>query len=354
MVKKTVSYFSSEKLRDEVKVNRRSIKKEESCENIVFLRNTFQTHCSNSVCFFPHSTGLGFCLCFQPSVTMVGLYFVRRRAFASALSSTGTALGLSTLPLLANFLLGQFGWRGSFLVLGGVVLNCCVCGAVMRPLGAKKKMSKQSVNPLLKTNGHPAEEEQKGLKGRLQSTLSNIVTFLCRHMAVDLIRTHPRFLAYALGVSWMMLGFLVPLVYLVPYATAHGIEQEYAALLMAVLGLVNVTVRPTAALLFGLKRFRGSRHFVYVFASALLVNGLSNCVCGAVTSFHALLAYVLVFAASMSIVGSLLYTVLMETVEMSRFQSALGLISIMESVMLLLGPPIAGEACFPNYGQVCH
>ncbi|XP_047657019.1 monocarboxylate transporter 6 [Tachysurus fulvidraco] len=290
-------------------------------------------------------TGLGFCLCFQPSVTMVGHYFVRRRAFASALSSTGTALGLSTLPLLANFLLGQFGWRGSFLILGGVVLNCCVCGAVMRPLHTKRKVKAiqiESVHPLLKTNGLLAQQEHKRLKGHLQSTLSKMVPFMYRHMAIDLIRTHPRFLVYALGVSWMMLGFLVPLVYLVPYATAHGIEQERAALLMAVLGLVNVTVRPTAALLFGLKRFRGSHHFIYVFACALLVNGLSNCVCAAVTDFQALLSYVLVFAASMSIVGSLLYTVLMETVEMSRFQSALGLISIMESVMLLLGPPLAG------------
>ncbi|TSO37060.1 Monocarboxylate transporter 6 [Bagarius yarrelli] len=290
-------------------------------------------------------TGLGFCFCFQPSLTMVGHYFVRRRAFASALSSTGTALGLSTLPLLTNFLLRQFGWRGSFLVLGGVVLNCCVCGAVMRPLGPKikvKAMPIQSINPLLKTNGLSAQQEQKGLKRYLQRTLSDLVRFLCRHMAVDLIRTHPRFFAYALGVAWMMLGFLVPLVYLVPYATEHGIDPERAALLMAVLGLVNLTVRPTAALLFGLKRFRGSHHFVYVFACALLVNGLSNCVCAVVTSFHALLAYVLVFAASMSIVGSLLYTVLMETVEISRFQSALGLISIMESVMLLLGPPLAG------------
>ncbi|KAK3519875.1 hypothetical protein QTP70_006629 [Hemibagrus guttatus] len=300
-------------------------------------------------------TGLGFCLCFQPSVTMVGYYFVRRRAFASALSSTGTALGLSILPLLANFLLGQFGWRGSFLVLGGVVLNCCVCGAIMRPLGTKMKgkaMPIESVNPLLKTSDLLAQREHKGLKGRLQNTLSNVVPFLCRHMAVDLIRTEPRFLAYALGVSWMMLGFLVPLIYLVPYATAHGIDQEHAALLMAVLGLVNVTVRPTAALLFRLKRFRGSHHFVYVFACALLVNGLSNCLCAAVTSFHALLAYVLVFAASMSIVGSLLYTVLMETVEMSRFQSALGLISIMESIMLLLGPPLAGTDRDPRIVRI--
>ncbi|XP_072549868.1 monocarboxylate transporter 6 [Salminus brasiliensis] len=297
-------------------------------------------------------TGLGFCLCFQPSVTMVGQYFVRRRAFANALSSTGTALGLSTLPLLANFLLGRFGWRGSFLVLGGVLLNCCVCGAVMRPLAATPKAKAIPVQSPSQANGPYLQRE--GLKGRLQSGISGVMPFLRRHVALGLMRTHPRFRAYALGVSWMMLGFVVPLVYLVPYATAHGMEQDRAALLMSILGLVNISVRPAAALVFGLPRFRGSRRFVYLFAGALLLNGLSNCICGAGTSFHILLAYVLTFGISMSIVGSLLFTVLMETVEMSRFPSALGLISVMESVTLLLGPPLAGVLvdCTGHYSYV--
>ncbi|KAK2916729.1 hypothetical protein Q8A67_001103 [Cirrhinus molitorella] len=290
-------------------------------------------------------TGMGFSLSFQPSITMVGHYFVRRRAFANALSSIGTALGLSTLPLLANYLLSSFGWRGSFLVLGGVLLNCCVCGAVMRPLGAKPKMEArpgETDNPQLKTNCLSISQEREGLKGRLRATLSTVVPFLRRHMAFDLLCSHPYFCAYAFGVSWMMLGFVVPLVYLVPYATTYGMEQDRAALLMAILGLINITVRPATALVFGLPRFRGSHNFAYLFATAVLINGLSNCICGIATTFSVLLAYVIVFGVSMSLIGSLLFTVLMDTVEMSRFPSALGLISIMESIMLLLGPPLAG------------
>ncbi|XP_030645570.1 monocarboxylate transporter 6 [Chanos chanos] len=290
-------------------------------------------------------TGLGFCLAFQPSVTMMGYYFVRRRAFANALSSTGTALGLSTLPLLANFLLSRFGWRGSFLILGGALLNCCVCGAVMRPLGSSSKGrtgAKQSEIPLDKTNSLSIRREREGLKGRLRTTLSGLMAFLRRHLAFDLIRTHVRFCVFALGVTWMMLGFVVPLIYLVPYATAHGMTQDRAALLMSILGLVNISVRPVAALVFGLPRFQGSRRFIYVFAAALLVNGLSNCICGVAASFSILLVYVVIFGLSMSMIGSLLFTVLMDTVEMSRFPAALGLLSVMESIMLLLGPPLAG------------
>ncbi|XP_067089109.1 monocarboxylate transporter 6 [Osmerus mordax] len=286
-------------------------------------------------------TGLGFCLSFQPSVTMMGHYFVRRRVFANALSSTGTALGLSTLPLLSNYLLSQFGWRGSFLVLGGVLFNCCVCGAVMRPLTARPGPTepKSSAWP-----ANPANQlrEREGLKVRLRTTFSDLTAFLRHHMAFDLLVSNVRYRAYALGVTWMMLGFVVPLVFLVPYATDHGIEQDRAALLMAILGLVNIAVRPVVALLLGLPRFQGSGCFVYVFAAAVLVNGLSNAVCGASASFPVLVAYVVLFGLSMSVIGSLLFTVLMETVEMSRFPSALGLISMLESGMLLVGPPLAG------------
>ncbi|XP_045899211.1 monocarboxylate transporter 6 [Micropterus dolomieu] len=286
-------------------------------------------------------TGLGFCLSFQPSVTIMGHYFVRRRVFANALSSTGTAVGLTTLPLIANVLLCQFGWRGSFLILGGVLLNCCVCGAVMRPIasGPNKPRCSQVLD---KTNDLSLQQETKGVKSNVKTVLQGFIAFLHRHMAFDLLVINPRYRAYAVGVTWMTLGCVVPLVYLVPYATHHNMEIDRAAFLMSVLGLVNIAVRPTAALVLGLPRFRDSSSFVYVFAGAVLVNGLSNCICGASASFEALLVYVVIFGLSMSVGGSLLYTVLMDIVEMNRFPSALGLLCMLQSGTMLIGPPLAG------------
>ncbi|XP_012695188.2 monocarboxylate transporter 6 [Clupea harengus] len=293
-------------------------------------------------------TGLGFCFSFQPAITMIGYYFVRRRAFANALSSTGTALGLSVLPLLANFLRGWYGWRGSFMIFGAILLNCCVCGAVLRPLqpsarrGSRWQRRQSDHAEPDRPDGHPPQREPEGLKRRLRDTLSGLMAFLHRHMGFDLLRSNPRYRAFTLSVAWMMLGFTVPLVYLVPYATSHGMDQDRAALLMSILGLVNILVRPVVALVFGLPRFRGSRCFVYMFAAAILVNGLSNCVCAAAASFPVLLAFVVLFGLSMSFIGSLLVTVLMDTVDIRRFHSALGLICCMESFTVLMGPPLAG------------
>ncbi|XP_077359342.1 monocarboxylate transporter 6 [Festucalex cinctus] len=271
-------------------------------------------------------TGLGFCLSYQPAVTILGQYFVRRRAFANAVSSTGTALGLCALPPLANFLHGELGWRGSFLVLGAVLLNCCVCGAVMRPLERQLAPSAGRRPP-----------SGSGCVGT-----SRLASCVGKHLALDQLRHNRRYRVYAVAITWTMLGLVVPLIYLVPFAVAKHVEAGRAASLLSVLGAVNVAARPPAGALFSLPWFRG-RH-VYVFAGALLLNGLSNCVCclrG--PAFPVLLAYVLLYGLSISVVGSLMYTVLMDVVaDMSRFASALGLLAVMESATLLLGPPLAG------------
>ncbi|KAM9832610.1 monocarboxylate transporter 6 [Neosynchiropus ocellatus] len=280
-------------------------------------------------------TGLGFCFSFQPAVTILGHYFVRRRAFANALSSTGTALGLCVLPFLGNFLHTELGWRGSFLVLGAVLLNCCVCGALMRPVQKRRPRGQPLLN-------HCAQPDKDKLERQdwWKKLWGHLVVSLSKHMAFDQLCHNPRYCVYAMGITWMMLGFVVPLIYLVPYATAYNMDPGRAAMLLSILGVVNIIVRPPIGIVFNLSWFKG-RH-VYVFASALLVNGLSNSICCLGADFPILVSYVTIYGLSMSVVGSLMFTVLMEVVEMSRFPSALGLLAIMESVTLLIGPPLAG------------
>ncbi|XP_051273806.1 monocarboxylate transporter 6 [Dicentrarchus labrax] len=293
-------------------------------------------------------TGLGFCFSFQPAVTILGHYFVRRRAFANAMSSTGTALGLCTLPVLGNYLHTELGWRGSFLVLGAVLLNCCVCGAVMRPLQPPKHRGQ----PLMNHGPPPPEEEGVKKKKSWPRTIwSFLVASMRKHMAFDQFLNNSRYCVYSIGITWMMLGFVVPLVYLVPYATANNMEQGRAALLLSILGIVNIVVRPPFGIIFNMPWFKG-RH-IYVFSSALLVNGLSNSICCIGPSFNVLISYVVVYGLSMSVVGSLMFTVLMDIVEMSRFPSALGLLAIMESITLLIGPPLAG-VLVDRTGQYYH
>ncbi|XP_068160768.1 monocarboxylate transporter 6 [Antennarius striatus] len=293
-------------------------------------------------------TGLGFCFSFQPAVTILGHYFVRRRAFANAMSSSGTALGMCTLPFLGNYLHTELGWRGSFLVLGAVLLNCCVCGAVMRPLQPPKHRGQPLINH---SQSMPDKENVTDRKGWMKMIRRSLLDFISKHMAFDQLCNNSRYCVYTIGISWMMLGFVVPLVYLVPYATANGMDPSLAARLLSIMGVVNISVRPPIGLLFNMPWFKGKH--VYVFASGLMVNGLSNSICCFGASFGVLITYVVFYGLSMSVVGSLMFTVLMDIVEMSRFPSALGLLAVMEGIMLLIGPPLAG-ALVDRTGQYYH
>ncbi|XP_053309525.1 monocarboxylate transporter 6 [Spea bombifrons] len=273
--------------------------------------------------------GLGLCFCFQAAVTVLGYYFIRRRTLANALAATGASVGMALWPLISQYLLEAMGWRGSFLIFGGILLNCCVCGAIMRPVRSPTPTpNKDSHVTDLPTSKPCTGEELEHGKG------------LRRYLAIDLLLHHRRYQIFTIGVTWMVLGFVLPLFYLVPYATSSGVSESTAALLLSLIGFINIFVRPVAGLVSQHKMFSG--RLMYLFSGAVTLNGLSNLVCAASPSFPALVIYCTLYSVSMSVIGALVFQVLMDTVGMKRFPGAFGLFTILESITILLGPPLAG------------
>ncbi|XP_064126839.1 monocarboxylate transporter 6 isoform X1 [Loxodonta africana] len=272
-------------------------------------------------------TGLGMCFGFQSSITVLGYYFTRRRALANALASVGVSLGIMLWPLLSRYLLEDLGWRGTFLIFGGVLLHCCVCGAVMRPVATTvAPETKEGLPPPPKTPG--------------PGTLAACSQTIQRHLAFDILRHNPGYRVYTLGVMWMILGFPLPHVFLVPYAVRHGVDENRAALLISIIGFSNIFLRPVAGLVASRQNF--ASHRKYLFTLAVLLNGLTNLVCTASADFRVLVGYCLVYSVSMSGIGALLFQVLMDIVPMDRFCSALGLFTILEGISILIAPPMAG------------
>ncbi|KAJ6634544.1 hypothetical protein lerEdw1_013976 [Lerista edwardsae] len=285
---------------------------------------------------------MGSCFSFQAGITVLGYYFVRWRALANALASTGVSIGLTLWPLISQYLLDEMGWRNTFLIFGGVLLNCCVCGAVMRPLPVKpaatslKSCSGHSAEGINLSNGNTPHHEAQPHQSRRAACFQT----LQKYLAFDIFCKNKGYQIYTIGVAWMVMGFVLPLIYLVPYAILNGVEERQAAFLVSIIGFVNIFMRPLAGLLSGLNIFNGRR--IYVFSVAVLLNGLSNLICAVSAEYSVLVLYCLVYSVSMSVIGALIFQVLMDVVEMDRFSSALGLFTILESITILIGPPLAG------------
>ncbi|NWU91257.1 MOT6 protein, partial [Upupa epops] len=291
-------------------------------------------------------TGLGFCFSFQAGVTVLGYYFVRWRTLANAMASTGVSLGFTLWPLLSQYLLDEMGWRNTFLIFGGILLNCCVCGAIMRPVqlasGSRDDLPKPTEEP-----GTRAEEAQlsNGATSphpELQNPSRKTACFqmLQKYLAFDIFCENKGYQIYTIGVTWMMMGFALPHVYLVPYAIQNGVEERRAALLISIIGFINIFIRPLTGLLSGHRVFTGRR--TYLFSLAVLLCGLSNFICVISAEFSVLIAYCVILSIAMSGIGALVFQVLMDVVEMDRFSSALGLFTVLESITLLIGPPLTG------------
>ncbi|XP_069103779.1 monocarboxylate transporter 12-like [Argopecten irradians] len=102
--------------------------------------------------FYNCFPGIGFGLCFSPSVVIIANYFNKYRAIASGISLAGGGLGGMVFPYLIQYLLREYGLRDALLVYGAIMLNICPCGLLMRPIQdsttkTNKQLSVLSVKP---------------------------------------------------------------------------------------------------------------------------------------------------------------------------------------------------------------
>ncbi|XP_053424242.1 monocarboxylate transporter 4 isoform X2 [Nycticebus coucang] len=271
-----------------------------------FCRSIVQVYLSTGVV-----TGLGLALNFQPSLIMLNRYFNKRRPMANGLAAAGSPVFLCALSPLGQVLQDHYGWRGGFLILGGLLLNCCVCAALMRPLRTSQP------------GGGPGPRRPS------------------RHL-LDLSVFRDRgFVLYAVATSIMVLGLFVPPVFVVSYAKDLKVPDTQAAFLLTILGFIDIFARPTAGFLTGLAKVRP--YSIYLFSFAMFFNGFTDLTGSTASDYSGLVVFCIFFGISYGMVGALQFEVLMAIVGTHKFSSAIGLVLLLEAVAVLIGPPSGGE-----------
>lgn len=76
--------------------------------------------------------GLGLGLCYVTAVVSIAFWFDKKRNLAVGLGACGSGIGTFVYAPLTQYLIEEYGWRGTTLLLAGTFLNMCVCGALMR------------------------------------------------------------------------------------------------------------------------------------------------------------------------------------------------------------------------------
>ncbi|XP_062262571.1 monocarboxylate transporter 1a isoform X2 [Platichthys flesus] len=260
--------------------------------------------------------GLGLAFNLNPALTMIGKYFYKKRPIANGIAMAGSPVFLSTLAPLNTWFFDRFGWRGSFLILGGLLFNCCVAGSLMRPIGPKPK----------------SVEESTESKTVIQTINSFIDLSLFKHRG---------FLLYILGNIIMFFGLFTPLVFLSNFAKSKEIPKEKAAFLLSVLAFVDMVARPSMGMVANTKWVRP--RIQYFFAASVLYNGVCHVLAPMSVDYTGFVIYAIFFGFAFGWLSSVLFETLMDLVGAQRFSSAVGLVTIVECGPVLLGPPLLGR-----------
>ncbi|XP_026878802.2 monocarboxylate transporter 2 [Electrophorus electricus] len=270
--------------------------------------------------------GFGLAFNLQPALTMIGKYFYKKRPIANGFAMAGSPVFLSTLAPLNQYLINAFGWRGSFLILGGLLLNCCVAGSLMRPLPQPEKTT----------------EKDKDTTIPVATKTEKLTAWQTVNKYLDLsLFKHRGFLIYLSGNVIMFIGFFAPIVFLSPYAKDNGIDEYSAALLLSILAFVDMFARPSMGLVANSRWVRPK--IQYFFSFAVFYNGVCHILCPLAQNYMGMVLYAIFFGFAFGMVSAVLFETLMDLVGAQRFSSAVGLTTIVECCPVLIGPPLAGK-----------
>ncbi len=258
--------------------------------------------------------GLGVGFSYVPSMGAVQRWFIKRRGFASGLASSGIGAGALVGPPLAAFLIGAWGWRDAYLVLGGLAL---IIGAGMALL-IQNEPREHGLGP----DGEPIVKETESAQASGSSIL-------------DAIKSG-RFIALYAACLACSFGVFVPFVHLTPYATDHGIAKTSAVLLVSVIGIGSTVGR---FFLGGLAdRFGREVSLVGMFAgmALALVIWLSS------TQFWPLAIFAFIFGTAYGGWVALLPAVIMDYFGGRNVSGLIGILYTSAGIGTLIGPSATG------------
>uniref|UniRef100_G1N1A4 Major facilitator superfamily (MFS) profile domain-containing protein n=1 Tax=Meleagris gallopavo TaxID=9103 RepID=G1N1A4_MELGA len=268
--------------------------------------------------------GLGISFSWTPAISIVSHYFSKKRALANAIASAGECAFAFTFGPFFQWLIGQYGWKGALLIIGGTQLNICVCGILMRPLTS-------SYHPEV---SHPEPPPGNGASKTDKEGKSTIT-----HRTFNwMLLRRAEFVLYAMFGILAAMSFFVPPLFLVPLSYSLGIDESWTASLLSILAMVDFAGRLLCGWYANLhltKTIHLLTMTITLISTSLMLLPLAN-------NYLSLAIFTGFYGFFFGTTVAVHITVLAEVVGMSDFDSALGLFMLIRSTGGFLGPPLAG------------
>ncbi|XP_033760480.1 monocarboxylate transporter 9-like [Pecten maximus] len=118
--------------------------------------------------------GLGHGMVAGPVLCILGDYFDKKRGIANGAAMSACSVGGLLMAPLCRALLDEYGLQGTLLIMGGLVFNCVVGGALLRPIdffSLEKRRAKMKSNKHRKKRRDKRRQEEEETNGNISKSL---------------------------------------------------------------------------------------------------------------------------------------------------------------------------------------
>ncbi|NXO37057.1 MOT2 protein, partial [Locustella ochotensis] len=270
--------------------------------------------------------GLGVSFSWTPAISIVTHYFSRKRALANAIACAGECAFAFMFGPFFQWLISQYGWEGSLLIIGGIQLNICVCGVLMRPLASSCLLEACHCE----TEAPPGNSASRRDKEDKSPVIHKIFNWM-------LVRK-TEFVLYAIFGTLAAMSFFVPPLFLVPLSYSLVIDESWTASLLSLLAMVDFGGR----LLCGWYASLHATKTIHLLAMTITLISTSLMLLPLADNYLSLAIFTGFYGFFFSTTVTIHITVLADVVGMPEFDSALGLFMLIRSTGGFVGPLLAG------------
>ncbi|KAL3847026.1 hypothetical protein ACJMK2_017962 [Sinanodonta woodiana] len=216
-------------------------------------------------------------------------------------------------------------------------LEPCATWSVSQVIDANKDNEGTSVSPLDNTESSSNNHKEHLVLCRCL-TLSEKCAEQLRSVFQLSIMKNCIFVIFLVSHMFYAFGYYIPFVYIPVYAESIGIDIDLAAWIISALGITSTISRVISGFLSDLPNVNR----LYLYSASLLICGVASTLVPLCGSFPLLMAYACIFGLFSGVTLTLISVLLVDLVGIDLLSEAFGIISLVEGVTSLAGPPLAG------------
>ena len=308
--------------------------------------------------------GLGMGMVHNSSISILPKYFDKYKATAAGISMCGAGVGGFVFPPIIKALLDTYGWRGTFLMIGGIYAHGVILGSLFAPIKPKQKERRDVINgaiidfketivdeldfnSLSKGNGSSPQDtiyqnEENGPFSRIaiedknlsqtNKTRKNILL-----ESVVLLKNRS-FMCMCLSYLVSYFAHMIVYTHFGNHILSLGFSEKDVVFLYVLMGISKTISLALAGVLSEIAKF----DVLLVFSACYILIGIITMIFPLFHSLPFFYAYSVVFCSLISPPDTFCVPITVESLPFEKVAAGLGLATFSCFPGMVSGPPLAG------------